>query len=70
MRGYIALRATSWTSAQAQRSGALAVPCPSGRAGTYDYQLSVTLEITGRPVGEATALSNDKFRGDCGTGVS
>ena len=70
MRGYIAFRATSWTSAQAQRSGALAVPCPAGRAGTYDYQLSVTLEITGRPVGEATAQSNDKFRGDCGTGVS
>ena len=70
MRGYIALRATSWTSAQAQRSGALAVPCPAGRAGTYDYQLSVSLEITGRPVGEAIAQSNDKFRGDCGTGVS
>jgi hypothetical protein len=30
----------------------------------------VLREITGRPVGEANALSNDKFRGDCGTGVS
>jgi hypothetical protein len=70
MRGYISSRATPWTSAQAQRSGALAVPCPSGRPGTYDYQLSVTLEIEGRAYHQAAAQSSDRFRGDCGTGVS
>jgi hypothetical protein len=70
MRDYITARETPWTSAQAQRGGALAVPCPTGRPGTYDYQLSVTLEISGRPYYEAAAQSSDRFRGDCGTGAS
>jgi hypothetical protein len=71
MRGYIAVRETAWTPAQTQRSGALAVPCPSGRPGTYDYQLSVTLEIEGRPFSaDATAKSDDRYRGDRGTGIS
>lgn len=70
MRSYIGFRTTAWTRAQAQRSGALAVPCPSGRPGTYDYRLTVTLEVEGRPYYQAAAQSSDRFRGDCGTGIS
>lgn len=70
MRDYIVFRATPWTPAQSQRSGALAVPCPAGRPGTYDYQLSVTLEFTGRAYDGVAATGSDRFRGACGTGVS
>jgi hypothetical protein len=69
-RPYTGDQRTGWTGASSQSSGALSAPCPAGRTGTYDYRLSVTLEIGGRPVGPAAALSNDKYRGDCGTGVS
>ncbi len=48
----------------------LDVPCPAGRTGTYDYRLSVTLEIEGRPVYTDAAHGSDGLRGDCGTGVS
>lgn len=70
MRDYITTRTTAWTSAQTQRSGALAVPCPAGRPGTYDYRLTVTLEISGRPYYPAAAQSSDRYRGNCGTGAS
>jgi hypothetical protein len=69
-RSYTDDRWTAWTGAQSQAIGALSVPCPAGRTGTYDYRVSVVLEITGKPVGEAYALSDDEYRGDCGTGVS
>lgn len=70
MRAYVDDRTTPWTTAQDQRSGALDVPCPAGRTGTYDYQLAVTLEIEGQPSAGDATRSSDRFRGDCGTGVS
>jgi hypothetical protein len=70
MRPYVDDRTTPWTAEQDQRGGALDVPCPAGRTGTYDYRLSVTLEIEGRPVYTDAAHGSDGFRGDCGTGVS
>ncbi|WP_222722401.1 hypothetical protein [Actinomadura alba] len=70
MRGYSGGDVTPWTGAQIQASGQRSVPCPAGRTGTYDYRLRVFLQIERLPVGEVPALSNDRFRGDCGTGVS
>ena len=69
-RSYTGDQWSPWTAAQSRSGGALSVPCPAGRTGTYDYRLSVILEISGKPVGPAAALSNDKYRGGCGTGVS
>ncbi|HEU5159809.1 MAG TPA: hypothetical protein VFU43_22630 [Streptosporangiaceae bacterium] len=69
-RPYTGARWTAWTAAQGQTVGPLSVPCPAGRTGTYDYRLSVVLEIAGKRVGNAYAHSDDGYRGDCGTGVS
>jgi hypothetical protein len=70
MRPYTDDRVTAWTGGQTQPVGAQAAPCPAGRTGTYDYRLRVALEIDGFPAGDVPALSNDEFRGDCGTGTS
>jgi hypothetical protein len=69
-RPYTGDRWTAWTGAQVQTAAAPSAPCPAGRTGTYDYRLSVVLEIAGRPVGDAYAVSDDRYRGDCGTGVT
>lgn len=69
-RPYTAPRWTTWTTGQAQSLGPVRAPCPSGRRGTYDSRLSVTVEITGTVVGDSAALSDDGYRAPCGTGVS
>lgn len=70
MRVYTGDRTTPWTRHQTQAAGMLSAPCPAGRTGTYDYRVRVVLEIKGLPAGEVPALSDDRFRGDCGTGAS
>lgn len=68
-RDYGEVQYTSWTEARRQASEAVWEPCPQGRVGTYDYQLSVRIEIDGVEVGYSLATSAP-IRTDCGTGVS
>lgn len=68
-RDYGEVQYTSWTEARRQASEAVWEPCPQGRVGTYDYQLSVRIEIDGVEVGYSLATSA-AIRTDCGTGVS
>lgn len=69
-RRYTNPQRTEWVSGQTQSSGRLAARCPTGRTGTYDYRLTVELQISGIAVGALSAQSNTDFRGDCGTGES
>lgn len=68
-RSYGEVRHTSWTETGRQDSGAVWEPCPRGRVGTYDYQLSVRVEIDEVDVGYSLATSAP-IRTDCGTGIS
>lgn len=68
-RDYGEVQYTSWTEARDQASEAVWEPCPQGRVGTYDYQLSVRIEIDGVEVGYSLATSAP-IRTHCGTGVS
>lgn len=68
-RGYGEVQYTSWTEGPHQASEAVWEPCPQGRVGTYDYQLSVRIELDEMEVGYSLAASAS-IRTDCGTGVS
>lgn len=68
-RDYGEVRYTSWTEADRQEGEAVWEPCPLGRVGTYDYQLSVRVEVDGVEVGYSLATSAP-IRTDCGTGIS
>lgn len=68
-RDYSATYTTPWTSGQDQSGARIDVPCPQGRTGTYDYRLTVQVEVTGVTVGDSQAASA-RIRQDCGTGVS
>ncbi|MED7826109.1 hypothetical protein [Streptomyces chiangmaiensis] len=63
-RGY-----TPWTHEQRQAHGTVSVPCPRGRVGTYNYRLSVAVEVDGIQA-EETAAASTVIRTDCGTGIS
>lgn len=68
-RSYGEPHRTQWTANQDQGMGAVTEPCPTGRVGTYDYQLSVRIESDKAPIGEVTAASAP-IRTHCGTGIS
>jgi hypothetical protein len=69
-----------WTAAQRQDGPPISVPCPHGRVGTYDYRMSVVIEIDddgvppiGTPYdlsGLDSAASSPPIRTSCGTGIT
>lgn len=66
-RGYGDFAYSPWSKAQRQHHGEVAVACPQGRVGTYNYRLAVRTEIDGVEVGDSRAASAT-VRADCGTG--
>jgi hypothetical protein len=60
---------TPWTEEQNQDGEPVADLCPQGRVGTYNYRLTVRIEIDGVTVGDSRAASV-RIRTDCGTGAS
>ncbi|TYB46408.1 hypothetical protein [Actinomadura chibensis] len=68
-RGYGPARATAWTTGPEQSGRTPAEACPAGRVGTYNYRLTVRVEIEGATVGDSRAAA-PRIRADCGTGVS
>lgn len=68
-RSYGKPHTTAWTANQVQAVGAVTEPCPTGRVGTYDYQLSVRIGSDEAPVGDVHAASAP-IRTHCGTGIS
>lgn len=68
-RAYSKRGHTPWTTVQHQAHGTVSAPCPRGRAGTYNYRLTVTVEVAGIKADDSPA-ANAGIRADCGTGIS
>lgn len=77
-RPYNGMTWTSWTTRQAQAGPAVSAPCPTGRVGTYGYQLVARIQIDdsrlalGGPGGNTIAqyAASPVLRTSCGTGIS
>lgn len=60
---------TAWTTQQKQANGQVSALCPRGRVGTYNYRLSVKVDIDGITVGDSPA-ADAPVRTDRRTGTS